>query len=85
MVEQNSHFRTSDTAQAAFLIVKRHRLDSIDYGPVRYEFVFLWGEDIQKDANDYLVGSALFDPSHYSRIYRKLNRILRKHCQWEED
>ena len=85
MVQANSHFRTSDTALAAFLVAAHHFLVSIDYSQPRAEFLFDSSEEIREMANNYLVGNALTDPSHYSRIYRKLNRILRKQCQWADD
>ncbi len=82
---ENNHYRTSDTALASFLVTQHFFLSSIDYSQPRFEFVFTMSEQLQAQANNYIVGNALTDPSHYSRVYRKLLRILRKQVQWEED
>ena len=84
-LESNTHFKTSDTALAAYLITEHFWVLSIDYGKPRYEYLFAMSEGIQESSNKYLSGNALTDPSSYSRIYRKLLRVIRKQVQWEED
>ena len=83
--QSDNHFKTSDTALAAFLKVKNFYLVSIDYEKPRYEFHFLNSDQLQEAANSYLIGNALCDPSDYSRIFKKLNRIIFKKVQWEND
>ena len=85
MVELNQHYRTSDTPLAAYLKTKNYSLIFIDYEKPRFEFHFPDSEQIREDANNYITGNALTDPSDYSRVLRKLNRIIFKKCQWDED
>ena len=86
MVQQSdNHYRTSDTALSAFLITKHHFLVSIDYLQPRFEYLFTDSDELRKDANDYVIGNALTDPATFVRIFRKLNRIIRKQVQWEDD
>ncbi len=84
MVE-NNHFKTSDTTLACFLITERHYLSAIDYSQPRYEFSFSWSESIQAIADNFLSGNALTNPSAFSRVNKKLMRVIRKQVQWEED
>ena len=81
----NNQFRTSDTSLAAYLITQGFPLISIDYDKPRFEHCFEASPTTQNAADLYIVGRALTDPSDFTRIYRKLIRILKKHCQWEED
>ncbi len=85
MTQANTHYKTSDTPLAAYLITKHFFLVSVDYDKPRFEFVFPDLKPIQEEANNYLIGNALADPSHYARILKKLNRIISKRIQWEED
>lgn len=84
-LSSNTHFKTSDTALAAFLRTQNFLLISVDYSMPRYEFHFKDSEQIREAANNYLIGNALCDPSDYARVFKKLNRIIGKRCQWEED
>ena len=84
MANDNS-FKTSDTPLAAFLKTQGFPLISIDYSQTRYQFHFTDSEQLQKAADSYLIGKALVDPSDFARIFKKLNRILYKKVQWEED
>lgn len=83
--QQDNHYKTSDTALAAFLKVKNYFLLSIDYEKPRFEFHFPDSAQIREDANNYITGNALIDPSDYARIFKKLNRIIFKKVQWEDD
>mgnify|MGYP001615839749 CR=1 len=83
--QSDNHYLTSDTALAAFLRTKNFYLIFIDYSALRYNFVFSDSEQIREAANNYLTGNALCDPSSYSRIFKKLNRIVSKKVQWEND
>lgn len=83
--QQNKNYRTSDTALAAFLKIKNFFLISIDYSKPRYEFLFPDSNQIREIANNYIIGNALADPSHYARVLKKLNRIIYKKVQWEDD
>ena len=85
MTSSNQHYKTSDTPLAAYLKTKNYFLISIDYEKPRFEFHFPNSEQIRGDANNYITGNALIDPSDYSRVLRKLNRIVIKRVQWEED
>lgn len=85
MVNQDGRYRTSDTALAAFLITEHFLLVFIDYSKPRFEWLFKDSEQIRESANNYIIGNAFTDPSKYSRVFRKANRILRKQCQWEDD
>jgi len=85
MIQENAPYRTSDTALAAFLKVKNYFLISIDYEKPRFEFLFRDSQQIREDANNYIIGNALTDPSDFARIFKKLNRIIYKRVQWEDD
>ncbi|HDZ15099.1 hypothetical protein LCGC14_1452470 [marine sediment metagenome] len=84
MVE-NSNFKTSDTALACFLITEHFYLLAIDYSQPRYEYLFRDVTGIQEVSDDFLSGNALTDPYAFSRINKKLMRVIRKQIQWEED
>ena len=83
--QQDNHYRTSDTALAAFLRTQNFFLVTIDYTKLRFEFVFNDSENLREAVNNYITGNALCDPSAFARVNRKLNRIIRKQVQWEED
>ncbi len=82
---ENNHFKTSDTTLACFLITEKFYLASIDYSQPRYEFSFPMSEGIQEVSNNFLSGNALTDPSSFSRVNKKLMRVIRKQVQWEDD
>ena len=82
---QDNTYRTSDTTLSAFLITEQWVLLYVDYTPQRFEFAFPMSAEIQEAANRYISGNALTEPSAFSRVHRKLLRIIRKQCQWEED
>ncbi len=84
MVE-NNHYKTSDTTLACFLITERFYLTAINYNQPRYEYLFPMSDKIQELANNFLSGNALTDPSDFSRINKKLMRVIHKQVQWEED
>ena len=81
----NNHYKTSDTTLACYLITEHFYLTSIDYSQIRYEYSFPLSEGIQEAANNFLSGNALTDPVDFSRVNKKLMRVIRKRCQWEED
>lgn len=81
----DNQYPTSDTALAAYLIVSGFQFQSIDYSKPRFEFLFEDSEKLRTAANKYITGNALTDPSGYARVFKKLNRIIFKRCQWEED
>ncbi len=85
MNQENTHYKTSDTALAAFLITEHFFLVSIDYTQPRFEFLFPMSERILEYATNYISGNALCDPSAFSRVNKKLMRIIRKQVQWGED
>jgi len=82
---QDTIYRTSDTSLSAFLITSQFALLYIDYSKPRYEFVFPDSDEIQKAATSYVSGNARTEPSSFARVNRKLLRIVRRQCQWEED
>jgi len=84
MVE-NNNFKTSDTALASFLITKNFSVLFIDYEKPRFEYHFTNSTEIRNLADDYITGNALANPASYTRVYRKLNRVIRKMVQWRED
>jgi len=79
------NYTTTDTALAAYLIASGYPLSGIDYSGPRYEFLFDTSNQIRADADAYLTGQALVNPSAYSRINKKLMRIIRRQIQWEDD
>lgn len=81
----NNHYKTSDTALASFLITKNYNLVYIDYEEPRYKYHFDDSPQIRELANSYIIGNALAEPISYARVYKKLNRVIRKHVQWEDD
>ena len=78
-------FTTTDTALASYLITQGFIPDKIDYTQPRYEYSFNSDSDIRIHASDYITGQARVDPATYNRINRKLNRIVKKGIQWEDD
>ena len=84
MVQDNT-YRTSDTTLAAFLVTAQYALLYVDYEAARFEFVFPESDEVRESVNRYISGNALVDPSSFARVNRKLLRIIRKRCQWEED
>ena len=81
----NNAYRTSDTTLAAFLITAQYELLHIDYSQPRFEFSFPESATLKDSVTRYITGSALTDPASFARVNRKLLRVLRKRCQWEED
>lgn len=84
-MNQDNTYRTSDTSLGAFLVTSQFVLLYIDYSKPRFEFVFPDSEQIQEAATKYISGNARIEPSSFARVNRRLLRILRKQCQWEED
>ena len=84
-MNQDNTYRTSDTNLAAFLVTEQYVLLYVDYSKLRFEFVFPESDKIQEVVTRYTSGNALTEPSTIIRVFRKLNRIIRKQCQWEED
>lgn len=84
-MEPDNTFRTSDTSLGAFLVISQFALLYIDYSKPRFEFVFPDSAEIQKAATNYVSGNARTEPSSFARVSRKLLRVVRKQCQWEED
>jgi len=82
----NTHYTTSDTAQATYLIVEGYILSAIDYSQPRYIFSFQNNADtIQEFATKYITGKALVDPAAYTRVNRKLLRLLKNQMQWGDE
>ena len=84
-MNQNNTYRTSDTSLSAYLVTIQFALLYVDYGKPRFEFVFPGSDKIQMAARNYLSGNAHCEPSALIRVNRKLLRIIRKRCQWEDD
>ena len=84
-MNQDNTYRTSDTSLGAFLVTSQFALLYIDYSKLRFEFVFSDSDQIQQAATNYLSGNAKVEPASLIRVNRKLLRLLRKQCQWEED
>ena len=79
----NHQYTTSDTSLATYLICKGFVLDEIDYTNPRYEFKFSNGNTkIQEYAQKYITGKALVDPATFTRINRKITRLLKNQMQW---
>ncbi len=80
---ENHQYTTTDTALATYLIVEGFALDKIDYSQPRYEFIFKNNtSEIQEYALKYITGKALVDPSAYTRVNRKLLRLVKNQLQW---
>ncbi len=84
-MEQNNHYKTSDTALASYLITEGYPLLSIDYAQVRFEFIFPMSVEIKELASKYIIGKALTDPAVYNKVNKKLLRIVRQKIQWGDD
>ena len=80
---ENSHYRTSDSALATYLILKGYSINLIDYTQPRFDYVFN-GEvsSIQEQVTIYLSGNALVDPSGFFKINRRLMRVVKSQSQW---
>ena len=74
-------YRTSDTTLSAFLIISQFTLLYIDYSHARFDFAFPLSDEIKAASTHYLSGNALIEPSSFTRIHRKLLRLIRKQCQ----
>ena len=84
-MSDNNHYKTSDTALASYLITENYLLLSIDYEPIRYEFVFPMSEEIKEQSSKYLIGKARTEPAVFNKINKKLLRIVRNKIQWGDD
>ncbi len=82
---QEDYFRTSDTTLASYLITENYFLLRIDYDNPRFEFIFADSTKLRGVANNFITGNALTDPVVFSRVNRKLLRVIRKQVQWEDD
>lgn len=82
---KDTHYKTSDTTLASFLITENFPLLSIDYSQPRFAFIFDDSEKLREAANNYISGNALTDPSAFSRVNKKLLRVIRNQIQWEDD
>ena len=85
MVSDNNHYKTTDSTLACYLITEGFYLTSINYSKLRYEYSFPHSTHIIEVANNYISGNALTDPAAFSRINKKLMRVIRKQVQWEDD
>ena len=74
---------TTDTALAAYLLTEGYKLLGIDYSQPRYEYTF--DKPITDHELAFLSGNAMSRPADLLKISKKLNRIIGKRCQWEED
>lgn len=79
----NGEYRTSDTALASYLITEGFKLLEIDYSKPRYEFVFQ-NDSVQLHEHSrlYITSKALVDPATFTRINRKLLRLVKNQLQW---
>lgn len=84
-MNQDNTYRTSDTSLGAYLVTVQFALLYVDYTKPRFEFVFPDLTEIQTAATNFLSGNAQCEPSSLIRVHRKLLRMVRKQCQWEED
>jgi len=83
---ENHQYSTTDTAQASYLIVKGFTIASIDYSAPRFVFYFIGPpERLQEHAQHYIAGTALVDPATFTRVNRKLTRILKNRLQWGDE
>ena len=87
MTSQNNHkYSTSDTALATYLICQGFEIESIDYSQPRYEFIFANDSPVLQDhARLYTIGKALVDPAIFTRVNRKITRLLKNQLQWENE
>jgi hypothetical protein len=85
MIDLTKQYPTSDTPLATYLICEGYSPLLIDYSGPRYQFVFNRSPEILDRANLYVSGHALTDPAVFSRINKKLLRIISRRIQWEED
>jgi len=74
---------TTDTALASYLITEGYQIVNIDYSQLRYEYTF--DRPISEHSSKYISGNALTDPSDFSRVNKKLIRVISKRVQWEDD
>ena len=83
MTSQNGNFSTTNTSLATYLIIEGFELLSIDYTEPHYKFEFTNEPDnIQEYASKYITGKALVDPATFTRVNRKLIRLLKGKLQW---
>ena len=78
-------FRTSDTSLATYLFSEGYQIIDIDYSNPRAEFVF---KDDSQQLNEsvrlYSIGKTQVDASTYSRLHRKLTKIVVNQTPWTE-
>lgn len=84
MISSNNHqYSTSDTALATYLICEGFQLEEIDYAQPRYVFKFADNNTtLQEHAQLYITGKALVDPATFTRVNRKLTRLIKNQLQW---
>ena len=81
----DKHYTTSDTTLAAYLISGGYYLVGIDYNKPRFEFTFDDSNGLRQSVMEYISGHAVTEPVAYSRVTKKLLRLIRRQIQWEED
>jgi hypothetical protein len=83
---QQTPYKTTDTALAAYLYCKGFRITDIDYTNQRADIYFDRDTpEIREHARLYFTDIAQVTPSSYSRISKRLSNIIRNHTQWTED
>jgi len=88
----NGAYQTSDSSLATYHITEGFRLTWIDYSGPRFIYVFD-GETheendpavLKENENKYIAGQATVDPATFSRVNRKLMRIIHKKLQWWDE
>ena len=79
----NHQYSTTDTALASYMVIKGFVITLIDYSLPRFEFRFVGDtEKLQEHAQKYLTGKALVDPATFTRVNRKLMRLVKNQLQW---
>ena len=74
---------TTDTDLASYLVTEGYKILRIDYSRPRYEYTL--DRPITDHELAFLSGNARSRPADLLKISKKLNRIIGKRCQWEED
>ncbi len=84
----NEIYETTDTALAGYLYNKGFKIIDIEYhddSDGRASILFQVDSEINNHVRFYFTGNAQIEPRAYTRIMRRLSKILRNHESWHQE
>jgi len=84
-MNQSSSFSTTDTSLAAYLYAEGFVISDIDYSKDRAAIIFENDNPrIKEFERLYYTGKSAVDAAAYSRVHKRLSKILRLQTPWYE-